>query len=1239
MAHSLQRKIAQVRHRARFLVALHAAGWTVAAVLAAVTAIGLIDYLVRFQDSGIRLMSSLAVLVVCAWAGYRFWYRGFWQNRPGDVQIARRIERRFPTLTDRLASAIQFLGQSELDPQAGSAALRRAVIVETAADVERLNVREVLEPRPAGRALAAAGLVALLAVGLVAASPSSARIALARLARPLGDDAWPRYYRVEFRSAPSRLAAGSDFEVELISDDEHRVPDDVQIYYRFENEGASDLVESEPMRWVGGAMVARKENVSRPFYYRAAGGDDTSMDWIRLEVLEPPRFESVKLTLHPPAYSGLPVEESATSIHALTGTRVALQGTVTKKLRSATLRRESREEIPLAISEDGYSVALAFDAEQPFAVDTNGRYSIELEDDEGLIGGLEEQWDIRAVPDLEPTVTIEQPGSNVFVTPRGEVAVRVAVKDDLAIHEIALHYRRTDRTDVEEFVIPLESGAERAPQFDAGALTAAGQLGDSRVVEHRWLLEELNLKPATQLTFWATASDYLPQTGQSTVRNITIITPADLEERLAQRQTLVFAELQRVLKMQQAARTQTESLEIQLGEVGRIGKTDVDQAQSAELNQRQVARTLTSPSEGVPAQIADFLTELRSNRVDSPDVERRMTGILDEIARLDEEHLGAIESELTRFIKAAQMNLPRDAESQDARAPADDELRQSLATAGRNQQQVVSSLESMLGELGRWDNYRRFAREITQLRRDQQEIAKQTKELRPNTLGRDSKQLTAQQQADLAKLSNRQIDLSRRLEKIQQQMEQMSKSLAESDPIASATVADGLHQARQQAISGQMRSASEQVQRNQLGQAAQRQAKIAEDLNDLLSVLSNRREQELTRLVKQLREAESELSKLRKQQAGLRKKMKAAAAEPDPVKRKQQLERLTRQQKQLAQDAARLARRLKRLQSETASRSTSSAAGNMAGAAESAGQGGAAAAEQNAAAAEKDLEEAQQQLAERRQQAEQDLAREQLARLEDSLKSLHQRQEKLIAETDRMQQLRVDNGRLSRAQLGTVGSLARQQNALRGETAGLAEKLAATRVIHLALDGAAGNMARAAELLEDRQTGPPARRQQELAKRRLAHLLTAFENKKQQPGKPGGGGGGGSGGGSGARPDGNFVLTQLKLLRLLQEDLNQRYNELVDADNPPDAEQVGRQLDEMAREQGKLAELTLELSEPPADNPEDNPEKLPDVRQDDADPGELLPNLLEELKMPQPGEAPPLEVPPPEAPLEPQDAN
>jgi hypothetical protein len=1227
MPHPLEEKIGQVRRRAWRLLAAYAVSWTLTTLLAAVIVLGLADYLIRFQDPGVRLIASLAVLGALAWACYRFLYRGLANLPLGDVQLAQRIERRFPSLTDQLASTIQFLRQPELDPQAGSAALRRAVIVQTESQVAQLDVNQVFESRPTRNALAVLGIVLLIAAVLVALSPTSALLAVTRLARPLGDDAWPRYYRVEFRNAPTRLAAGQNFEVELIRDEQHRVPEDVRIHFRYRTDESTYQEDVEPMRWVGGVLVARKENVLRPFEYRAEGGDDNSMPWIALEVLEPPQVAELRVVMHPPAYTGLSIEDAQRSIHALRGTRLELAGSSTKRIASASWRHEDGSQVPLMVAADGYSFSLAADTEQPVVVDKTGQYWIELSDEQGLHSGDAERWDIRAVPDLEPTVTIEQPATNSFVTPQGELAVSIAVKDDLAIHEVDLHFQRSDRSDAGEFALPLYQGEPTAPQWTESGLLLGGKLGESRVITHRWTLADLKLEPGSQVTFWATASDYLPQTGKSTPRKINIITPAELEERLAQRQTLVIGELQRVLKLQQDARSQTRSLEIQVDQLQRIAKNDVDHAQSAELNQRQVTRTLTSDTEGIPAQIAEFLSELQANHVDSPGVERNMAAILDEIRRLEAEHLKAIESDLTSFIKAAQSKLAETTSKDDGAAP-DEATRKSLAGAGEHQDQVISSLESMLDELGRWDNYRRFSRDVAELERQQAEIAARTKELAPKTLGRPFKELDEQQQADLRKLASEQAELSRRLEKTQQQMGDMSRQLEEKDPIAAATISDGLHHARERAISNQMRDSSRQLEQNQLGQAEHQQQKISHDLAELQSILANRKEQELARLTKQLREAEDEIDALRKKQAGLRKKLKEAEQIVDPHERMRELQRLAREQKRLAEDAERLARKLARLQAAKAGRSTAGASSKMSSAGEKGEQGDAAEAAQQATAAERDLEEAQQQLAERRKQAEQDLANEQLARMEDSLKSLHDRQRKLIQETQRLEQARASAQRLSRAELATLSDLARQQLALGGETELLAEKLSATEVLHLALSGAARQMDRAAELLELRETGMQTQNIQESARTRLERLLAALENKKKPGDQKRSSGGGGSGGENGqCGVDGNLVLTQLKLLKVLQEDLNDRYRELM-LGGEQEPRRLRRDLAEIAEEQGRLAELILKLAAPPAERPEDTPEQLPDVREPDGDaamddvvPNELdLPDLNKALHE-EPGEA------------------
>jgi len=66
-----------------------------------------------------------------------------------------------------------------------------------------------------------------------------------------------------------------------------------------------------------------------------------------------------------------------------------------------------------------------------------------------------------------------------------------------------------------------------------------------------------------------------------------------------------------------------------------------------------------------------------------------------------------------------------------------------------------------------------------------------------------------------------------------------------------------------QGISADMRQSANQTEKNQVSQATQRQDQVNHKLDELLDILSNRREHELGQLVKKLREAEKQLSELR----------------------------------------------------------------------------------------------------------------------------------------------------------------------------------------------------------------------------------------------------------------------------------------------------------------------------------------------------------------------------------------
>ncbi len=1193
MPHPLEQQIAGLRRKVRLLTWLHGLSWVAACTVAAVIGLALLDYLIHFHDRGIRVIASLAALTALVLATTHYLLRGA-LARFRDMDLALRVEKRFPQLQDRLASTLQFLREPEDDPHAGSAALRRAVIAQTTSELEGLTLGQVVNPRPALRAGLLAAAIAAIAGALIALDPGSSRIALARLANPFGEVAWPQRSHLAFREPVTRAALGSPLELSVVDANGARLPDEVTLHLRFQG---GDEEKTEKMRFVDGAMIYRRESVNRPFSYRAEGGDDRSMPWIDLEVVEPPAVESLAATITPPEYTHWPVEKSQRHVRALKGSQVWFEGASTKPLKSAALCLETGEEIPAAVSEDGYSFATRAEGDKVFTVLASTAYFFKLVDREDF-EGRGDRYEIRCETDLPPNVVIQHPNSDLFVTSIAEVPLQIQVDDDLAVRQVDLRYTRSDHSDQgdisQRLHPPASEDVPAKPEAQPKGLSAKGAAAPVSV-EYVWRLEELKLPAGAQVTFHITASDYLPQEGRSVLRRLTIISADELYDRLAERQTSILGELARVLEIQRQSRTQLQNVQIQQQDVGALKKADLDRLQAAELTQRQVNRALTSDTEGVPALVNQLLTDLRNNKVDSPDIERRMMGLLLGLGHIEQEHIPPITTGLTSAIKTVQSDL------NDNRQQHPASVGENLDLAAGHQDQAIAALEQMLGEMTQWDNYRRFFREITGLRREHEDISRQTAEMAAETLARDIKNLTPQQQADLKKIGRRQQELARRFDNVQQNMQQMAQQLGDQDPLAAGVLSDALHRARSQGISGKMRQAGQNTEQNQVGQAGQTQKQVNEDLREVLDILANRRESELSRLVEKLREAERELGDLRRREALLRSKIGEAEKNPDEKQRRRELERLRREQEQLQKEAERFARKLQRLQSQQAGQKVARAGQQMGQASKQAGDGQAGESGESAEQALADLEEAQQQLAQDRQKAETDLAVEQLAKIEDALQGLKGRQETVISETRRLAELRAANGNLTRGQRASLLDLARQESAIETETLELAKKLAAAEVFSLALRGGARDLKLAADLLARQETGQSAMTAEQNALRRFEQLLSTLASDQDKPGgkkKPGGQAG--QGGGQQGQQDGIPEIAQLKMLKLMQEEINMRTSDLQERYGKQteltDIQQ--REFDNVSQQQGELADLMFNLSKPTKAAPEDDPEKLPDFSLD-----------------------------------------
>jgi len=1210
MLHPIQQKVSTVNRRTRGLVAMYGLGIAVILVVATAFGLGLLDYLVRFEDLGVRFLSSIAVFAILVWSVYRFANPALW-CRPTDLRIAQQIEQQFPHLRDQLSSSIEFLDQSENSPKAGSADLRRAVVARTLGEIERLDFAPCLRfAKPL--CVATTALVVCLVVGVICClDMNSSVLAARRMAMPWADQPWPprpRRHNLEFTTAPERIAMGSDFEVEL-EDRNGRLPEKVQIHFWFDGDDQSEIQNSE-MRFLNDRMVYQRENVRRPLRYRATGGDDDTMEWIPLEVVEPPQIETLQLHLHPPAYTGWPTELSGENIHAIEGTVVEGTGRLTKRAADLGLVAQQGDApivFPVELAEDGLAFRVRHDVEPAWTIHLSGTYWFEVTDPEGLRSDGDKRWNIRAVKDTPPTVSLEKPGSNTFVTSNAAVPISALVKDDLAIHTVLLRYSRSDATkpnqEAVEDTVEIYRGPDSAPRVEESGLRGKGERGESRDVEYAWDLSGLDgLAPGQWIEFSVVASDYKPQEGQSVLRRLTIISNDELEERIAARQSYILGQLAEVLRAQRETRSQTKSLEIGLEVAGRLDERDIEQLQSAELNQRQVGRMLADPNDGVQTQIEALLHELESNRVDSPEVARHMGKLLEVVKQISREHVPLIERELTGAMKVARASLPT---LDDPNVTGQDEaLAGPLGRAGTGQDEVIAILERLLGELTEWDSYRRFAREISRIKQSQGEILHETEQTRLDTLGKELRDLDAEEKVNLKRLAERQTELARRFDKIQSRMDNMRLELQDADPLAAETLADALDVARRAAIGGQMHERARQVDQNRVGQAAEAQKAIIGSLQEVLDTLANRREHELDRRLRKMDEAAEELKELRRRVKELRDKTDRAAQEADEQTRKRELERLGREQKELADQAKRLARRLERLQAEKSASLIEEASSQLDAAGEACKQGESESALEQANDAETKLEEAERELDKERRKAQQDLFNEQMARLQQEIAGLAAREQAIIDTTAELDGRRAQQGgRLTRGQLASVGDVARHQRSLATDSVQLADRIAKAKSFALALRGAVREMERAADGLDRGDTSDATQRPERSALARLRQLEEALKRDDSSTNKPPEGK---KPGGDGPKPppsaDAVQRLAELKLLKLMQEEINRRTMELEEIQRRIGtlSEEQLDELKDLAAEQGNLADLAMDLTAPTEGNPEEDPDALPDLPGDES---------------------------------------
>ncbi len=1254
MPESLQSRLTYLRNRVRQMTWLYGLSWLAAVLFGLTFLAGFLDWSIRLEDAGVRLIFGLGILASTGWIVWRLLVRPL-KREISDVEIALRIEKRYPGFNDSLASTVQFLS-AQSDPQLGSPEMQQQVVERTVSQVEKVNLSDIVETRRVRKVALIAVMICLMTAGIASWNQAAAGTALHRLVFPFANRPWPKTTELRLmdesfqpvkssQTQPMRLAHGDEitFFVEDLKGDP---PEEVRFEYHFpgEEEIAVETLRRATVRDAKGknrtVFVANVLAEKSSMAFRAVGGDDEEMPWQYLNVVPPPLVESMQITLTPPAYSKQPQETlpfGVGDIRGLVGTKVHLEFTTNHLLESARLHIKNQPPMPVHLPQDGHKL-LTVDFEIPEA----GVYSwwLDLKDWEGFENPAAPRYKVRGIADVVPDVTIEEPLLDRTVTPTATVPVRVLARDDLGLREIRLQYKLGNDSKTPLIPVPLFSTTDCPEKYTA---------------EFRWDFTKLNLKPGQQIIFHAEALDEYDidgkeHVGRSLTRKLTIVSTEEKTAELVFQQSRLVEGLSTIHTMQTQSKNQVGQLKIQLKQAGKLQLQDVDLLKNLESLQSQINARLSEDSGSLTAHTADLLKEMKQNNIQDPDMEQRLTGIAREIGILHEDHLSIIRQELTTALKLAQtehgLTPEEDVGPKPQKNPQSSDQQTALDRADQHQQAVLDSLNELLDQLKEWRTHRDVTGEVRELIGLQKQLNQDTADVSQTTLGKSHRDLDPQAQADLARLGDRQRKVALRVENLGKSFQELLNPKSQENQPRPPNLSrqqqgilnDASAHLQEQSLAGDLQDTANQLDKNQIGEAAQKQRDAMQGLNELSDILQNRSVSDTQTLLKKLGDAREELEQLRKRQEELIKKREDAEKLQDPAEREQALEKLRQEQQQLRREASSMARRLRRLDARNSGSALRRAAARMEDAEQLLQENRQEQVEDEQQEILDDLEQAERELAQEEQQAKEQLAREMMERIGDELKSLIGRQEHIIEDTNRLEALRLSRGDWTRPQLKSLRDLAEVQRNLKTETQRLGKVVEAAEVFALALNGACREMERAAKRLEQKLTDGETIAHENAAKNRFTDLVTALEpEKNQKPGAEENQAGAGADGKTNAGPqsDGIPHLAQLKMLKTLQEDLIRRTQELdkiQQAQGNLNDDQK-QELDLLAGEQGFLADLTRNLTAqfseafqtepeeetPKGTKPESKPEpKKPATLEEQLNRDLNLDNLLPEDPKPEP---------------------
>ncbi len=791
-----------------------------------------------------------------------------------DLALAEKVGKTYTQIKDHFRNALEILEEQRQYPKRYSPLLIDAVLDDIGKELQSVDISRVIDYSIPFRLMRyAAGVVAVFILFFIVL-PVTLRDTSYRLLHFSESFAAPLPFAFEIEPGNKEIVKGESVNIVVRLRGEQQK--EIELCTR--TEGQSLLERMTLHRDSSGIFLWQSPILKNTFEYYVQS-DDIKSEKYTIIVVDRPVIKTLKVQLHPPAYTGIPsqtLDDNVGDITALKGTRVILDLAANKEIARASIvfSDHSRHELLAA----GTTVTGSF------MVKKDVQYHCELEDKKGIVNIDPISYTIHSQPDEPPTIAITVPGRNIDLNDNMQVALLMNLHDDYGISKLRVGYRLSQSK--------YEKPQESFSFTDIPVPTAQrGEKGIDLAVPYLWDLSSLSLAAEDVVTYYAEVYDNDGVTGpkMSRSKEFTLRYPSldeifsDADKQHAES----FESLQEDLKQAEELR---KNLDAVTQEMKKNQQLDWQQQKKLEETLKQYEE-LRKNIQNASQKLDTLFQGMQNKNILSQETLEKYLELQQMLQQIDSPELNAA---LRRMQEAMKRLSP-------------DQLRQAMQQLTLSEESFRKSIERTLSLLKRIQVEQKF-----------DEAIRRTAELeqRHSELKNQSAKTSPENSEALRELAEKQEGAEKEYKNLRQQLSELQKRMEEfPDEMPLREYAKATEFIEQQNLDERMETARRQLHQGKPQHAREQQQQIQSSLNEFGKQMQQTKDLMQQRMQQQLLAEFQKMVQELLDMSAQEEDLKNASRTLDPSS--QQFRENAQSQQQIIEDLGRLANTLGQMSQKT----------------------------------------------------------------------------------------------------------------------------------------------------------------------------------------------------------------------------------------------------------------------------------------------------------------------------------